>query len=112
MSSTAAEQPAAPERNSNDHEKFERLLQSARALPKLSVAVAHPCDQASLGAVLEAATIGIIEPTLVGPLHKILACAESLKADISKFHMVEAAPAMTPLRRPWSGSGPDMPRRS
>jgi len=91
MSSTTAEQPAAPERNSHDHEKFEQLLQSARALPKLSVAVAHPCDEASLGAALEAATIGIIEPTLVGPLHKIFACAESLKADISKFHMVEAA---------------------
>jgi phosphate acetyltransferase len=40
---------------------------AARSLPKLKVAVAHPCDATSLGAVVEATELGLIEPILVGP---------------------------------------------
>jgi phosphate acetyltransferase len=90
MSSTLTRQRVASEGDPHRHEKFERLLEKAKSLPKLSVAVAHPCDQASLGAVLEAASIGLIEPILVGPRHKIAACASALKADISAFSIVEA----------------------
>jgi phosphate acetyltransferase len=79
---------AAPE--PRKHEKFEQLLEKAKSLPKLSVAVAHPCDQASLGGALEAASIGLIAPILVGPPAKIANCAASLKADISAFPIVEA----------------------
>ena len=90
MSPTVTQERAASGRASDRHEKFERLLESAKALPKLSVAVAHPCDQASLGAALEAASIGLIQPILVGPAHKIAACASSLNADLSGLEIVEA----------------------
>jgi phosphate acetyltransferase len=71
-------------------EKYDRLLAAAKALPRLKVAVAHPCDATSLGATLEAASLGIIDPILVGPPAKIAATANSLKADLSGFRIVDA----------------------
>src|SRR4029450_12330870 len=58
-------------------EKSARLLAAAKALPRLRVAVAHPCDATALGATLEAASLGIIDPILVGPHGKIDATANS-----------------------------------
>jgi phosphate acetyltransferase len=55
------------------------------------VAVAHPCDEASLGAALQAASLDIIEPILVGQTDKVAAAAAALNEDISRFRMVEAA---------------------
>ncbi len=84
----------APERPSTEtrhHEKYDRLIAAAQALPKLKVAVVHPCDEASLGAALEAATLGLIEPILVGPPGKIDATAAALGADITAYRRVEAA---------------------
>ena len=52
--------------------------------------MAHPCDATSLGATLEAASLGIIDPILVGPQDKIAATANSLKADLSELRIVEA----------------------
>ena len=46
------------------HDKYDRLVATAQSVPKLKVAVAHPCDPASLGAVLEAVALGLIEPIL------------------------------------------------
>ncbi|MGH1590237.1 phosphate acetyltransferase [Methylobacterium phyllosphaerae] len=56
----------------------------------LKVAVAHPCDEASLGAVLDAASLGVVEPILVGSRSKIVAAAKALGADITPFRLVEA----------------------
>jgi phosphate acetyltransferase len=56
----------------------------------LKVAVAHPSDAASLGAVFEAAELGLIEPILVGPLDKIRAVAEALSRNISTMRVVDA----------------------
>ena len=70
-------------------DKYERLLAAAKSLRKLNVAVAHPCDEASLGGALQAASLQIIEPILVGPPEKILAAASALKEDISGFRIVE-----------------------
>ena len=50
----------------------------------------HPCDAASLGAVFEAAGLGLIEPILVGPQAKITAAAEALGKDLSTMRIVEA----------------------
>src|SRR5262252_5401057 len=55
------------------HEKYERLLERAKALQPLPTAVAHPCDESSLGAAVDAARIGLIAPILVGPADKIRA---------------------------------------
>ncbi|MCP8937918.1 phosphate acetyltransferase [Alsobacter sp. SYSU M60028] len=73
------------------HEKYQRLVDAARALPKLKVAVVHPCDEASLSAAVEAAEMGLIEPVLVGPPARIAAVAKRLGVDLSRFRVVEAA---------------------
>jgi len=72
------------------HDKYDRLIGTAQSLPRLKVAVAHPCDAASLGAVFEAAELGLIEPVLVGPPDKIRAAAATLDMDLSKFRIAEA----------------------
>jgi len=72
------------------HEKYERLIASAKALPRLKVAVAHPCDAISLGAALEAADLGLIEPILIGPVGKIEAGAKSLGRSLTKVRVVDA----------------------
>lgn len=73
------------------HEKYERLIAAAQALPRLKVAVAHPCDEAALGAALEAADLGLIEPILVGPRERILAAAATLATqEPERWRIVEA----------------------
>ena len=89
MSSRAPLRTATVETHTRD--KYERLLAAAKSVPKLKVAVAHPCDEASLGAALQAASMQIIEPIFVGPPEKILAAASALKEDISGFRIVKAA---------------------
>src|SRR3954471_2299126 len=88
VASSATLQRAPVERRR--HEKYDGLLAAAKALPRLKVAVAHPCDTTSLGATLEAASLGIIDPILVGPQGKIAATANSLKADLSELRIVDA----------------------
>lgn len=82
-----------PESKPSDrrHEKYERLLAAARELQPLKVAVAHPCDEVALGAAIEAARLGIVEPILVGPRAKVEAAAARLQADLSPFRIVDAA---------------------
>jgi phosphate acetyltransferase len=72
------------------HERYDRLLTSARSLPPLRVAVAHPCDDASLGAVFEAAELGLIEPLLVGPTARIEAVAAKLGARAKGLAIIDA----------------------
>ena len=53
------------------HQKYERLIAATRALPAVATAVAHPCDESSLRAAVDAAEEGIIAPILVGPAARI-----------------------------------------
>lgn len=71
-------------------DNYQRLIEATCVLPTLSVAVIHPVDGVSLGAALEAADMGLITPTLVGPRSKILAAAKELGRDISALPIVEA----------------------
>ncbi|NIX77300.1 phosphate acetyltransferase [Microvirga terricola] len=71
------------------HEKYERLVSVTLSLPRLKVAVAHPCDGASLDAVMEAFEMGLIEPVLVGPRDKTLAAAKDLGRDISALTIID-----------------------
>jgi phosphate acetyltransferase len=56
----------------------------------LKVAVVHPCDGTSLSATLDAASLGIIDPILVGPKKKIAAAATGLKVDLSGLRIIDA----------------------
>jgi phosphotransacetylase len=66
------------------------LIERCSKFPSIVTAVAHPCDESSLTAVLDAAKIGIIDPILVGPAQKIRAIAEGLGFDISPYLIVDA----------------------
>lgn len=67
------------------------LLARCAGLPPTPTAIAHPCDEISILAAVEAEALGLITPILVGPERKIRAAAAAAKADISRFRL-EAAP--------------------
>ncbi|MDB5570244.1 MAG: phosphate acetyltransferase [Hyphomicrobiales bacterium] len=79
-----------PLTSSRRHDKYDRLVAAAQALPPLKVAVAHPCDAASLGAAVEAAELGLIEPVLVGPRAKIESGLQALHKAAGSFRIVDA----------------------
>ena len=54
------------------------------------MAVAHPCDQASLESAVEAAKLGLIQPILVGPKARIQAAADKARVKITGFELVDA----------------------
>jgi phosphotransacetylase len=70
--------------------KYEQLLARCREMAAVPTAVAHPCDDASLGAAVEAGRAGIIAPILVGPTQKIRRVAEEWELDIAPYEIVEA----------------------
>ena len=71
--------------------KYERLVAAAKLAPSAVTIVAHPCDEASLRGVCEAAAAGIIKPILVGPANKIRTVAAQFALDIAHFEIVDAA---------------------
>ena len=72
------------------HTRFQGVLMRAAGAP-LPMAIAHPCDEASLSAAVQAAQAGLIEPILVGPAAKIRAAAEAAQLDIGAYRLVDAA---------------------
>ncbi len=56
--------------SATDH--YQAIMQGAKALPRLDVAVVHPVDANSIRAAVEAADEGLIRPILVGPKQRIL----------------------------------------
>ncbi len=72
------------------HEKYQRLIDAAKALQPVPTAVAHPCDESALSGALDAAKLGLIRPILVGPTAKIEAVAKRCKLDVSGYEIVDA----------------------
>jgi len=72
------------------HQKYERLLARAKTFPAITTAVAHPCDQSSLSAAVDAAKAGLITPILVGPRARIEALAREHGISISGYELVDA----------------------
>jgi phosphate acetyltransferase/phosphate butyryltransferase len=58
------------------------LLQRARPLGAIRIAVVHPCDELSLAATLEARQAGLIDPILIAPRAKLEAVAHKAGLDI------------------------------
>jgi phosphate acetyltransferase len=86
----AASAQDVPTHGQRRHDKYDRLVATAQSLPKLKVAVAHPCDATSLSAVLDAVELGLIDPILVGPQAKIMAAAAAFGKDVSTLRIVDA----------------------
>lgn len=79
-----------PEISVTDKElRYRQIMARVKGLEPITVAVAHPCDEPSLGGALEAMQAGIIRPILVGPEAKILAAAQALGADLSGLQIVD-----------------------
>jgi len=82
---------AAPDSDkTRPHEKYQRLLDFCKTLPATPTAVAHPCDQTSLEAAVDAARLGLIAPILVGPRSRIETVARQNKIDLSGLPIVDA----------------------
>ena len=47
--------------------KYERVLARCKDVPPITTAIAHPCDDVSVSAAIDAARAGILQPILVGP---------------------------------------------
>jgi phosphotransacetylase len=71
--------------------KYEQVLARCRAIAPITTAVAHPCDEASLGAVIEAARAGIIRPILVGPADRLRRVAKDLGLDLGEYEIEDTA---------------------
>ena len=72
------------------HEKYQRLIDTCKAMPPTTVAVAHPCDESSLSGAMDAAKLGLIVPILVGPKQKIEATAKKFGIDLGATEIVDA----------------------
>jgi phosphate acetyltransferase len=70
--------------------KYEALLAHCKQLSAVPTAVAHPCDEAALGAVVEAAEAGIIAPILVGPAERIRRVAKESGLDLTRYPIEDA----------------------
>ena len=71
------------------HPHLKSLVDAAKACGPLRVAIAYPCDSASLGAAIEAARAGLITPLLVGPSARIQAAARQGDLDLCSLEIVD-----------------------
>jgi phosphotransacetylase len=71
--------------------KYEQLLARCKHLEPVATAVAHPCERSALEGALEAASLGLITPILVGPAKKIEEVAGASGASLGKTRIVDAA---------------------
>src|SRR6201990_1762 len=73
--------------------KYDGLIAAAKAIRPAVTLVVHPCDESSLQGVVEAASMGLITPTLVGPVSKIREVAARHGIDLGGLGIVEAPPS-------------------
>ena len=70
--------------------RFDVLLERARQLPPIPVAVCYPLTKVALAGALESASCDVIHPILVGPKEKIQYLAKTEGFDISSCEMIDA----------------------
>jgi phosphate acetyltransferase len=70
------------------HDKYLRLIDAAQKLPPVVTAVAHPCDEVSLGGAVEARKLRLIEPILVGPMTRIRDVAAQYQIDLADVPII------------------------
>ncbi|MGO9079897.1 MAG: bifunctional enoyl-CoA hydratase/phosphate acetyltransferase [Streptosporangiaceae bacterium] len=67
---------------------FRGLVEAARALDPVRMAVVHPVDAGSLLGAIQASEAGLIVPVLVGPENRIRSVAKDSDIDISGLEMI------------------------
>ena len=70
--------------------KYDQLIESCRALPPMCTAVAHPCDESSLSAAIDATRLGLIAPILVGPQARIHGAAKAAGLNLGDIEIVDS----------------------
>jgi phosphate acetyltransferase len=80
---------APPRKPAREYRVYPALIEACAELEPVTTAVAHPCDEASLRAAVEAADGDLIQPILVGPQARIRAVAEQCGLDIAAFRVVD-----------------------
>jgi phosphate acetyltransferase len=80
---------APPSKPAREYRVYPALIEACAELEPVTTAVAHPCDESSLRAAVEAAECDLIRPILVGPQAKIRAVAEECGLDIAAFRLVD-----------------------
>ena len=65
------ESGVAPATPVMSHPHLRALVDAAKARGPMRVAIAYPCDTTAIGAAIEAAKAGLIEPVLVGPVGRM-----------------------------------------
>ena len=93
------------------HQKYQRLVATAKTLDPVITAVAHPCDQSSLEGAINAAKMGLIKPILIGPKEKIAGVAQQFKLDISPYECIDVPHSQAAAARPLNSFAKAAPRR-
>ncbi len=73
------------------HPYIQSLIARARSHGSIAIAIAYPCDAASITAVHSAAQAELIQPVLVGPRARIQAAADQAGVSIAAFALYETA---------------------
>ena len=73
------------------HPHLKSLVDAAKVFGPMRVAIAYPCDAASLGAAIEATSAGLIIPILVGPRARMEATAQQSGLNLFGIEIVETA---------------------
>ena len=81
---------APAQKSPREYRVYPALIERCATLEPVTTAVAHPCDESSLTAAVEAAEAELIRPVLVGPEHKIRAVAGQQGLDLSRYRVVDA----------------------
>jgi phosphotransacetylase len=72
-----------------EYRVYPALIERCARLEPVTAAVAHPCDQSSLTAAVEAAEAHLIRPILVGPEARIRKVAQECGLDIRPYRLVD-----------------------
>jgi phosphotransacetylase len=82
---------APPRKPAREYRVYPALIEACAELDPVTTAVAHPCDDSSLTAAVEAAEANLIRPILIGPEAKIRGVAEQCGLDIAPYRLVDTA---------------------
>lgn len=70
------------------HNRFDAIVEEARALPLVKTAFVHPCSPESIQAAVEMREEGLLDPILIGPEAKIRAAAEKAGLSLDGFEII------------------------
>jgi len=87
---TRLQAPRLPVVTVHCHDRFDRLLEQARALGPIRTAIVHPVGANVIEACEEATREGLIVPVLFGSRARIEAAATAAGVDISQWELVDA----------------------